>query len=91
MAIDPATAELAETIADLIAQKLYDNPPTPIPWMNSEEVAKHIGMSTRSLETLRREHRGPLYVRVGYKVVRYAREDVESWMREHSVDPQAGS
>lgn len=54
-----------------------------------EEVAAYLGISPDTINTFRKQGRGPRYTRVG-KLVRYRLEDVEEWLARHTVDPEVG-
>lgn len=56
------------------------------PLLNTNELAKWLGISERAIERWRegKVSGGPPYVRVG-KVVRYRRADVEKWLQEREV------
>jgi predicted DNA-binding transcriptional regulator AlpA len=49
-------------------------------FIGPEDLAKWLQISPRTIQQWRARRQGPPYVRVSYKQVRYAVEDVESWL-----------
>ena len=47
--------------------------------MTTEQVAKILGLSARTLETLRLRGGGPEYIKLG-RSVRYEHGDIENWI-----------
>lgn len=69
------TAELARALATASAPA--QSPASDAPeYLTTREAAALLGVSTRTLEALRAEGRGPRYVRVG-RAVRYPRDTVQ--------------
>lgn len=56
--------------------------------MTTEELAAHLRVKPKTLANWRYLGRGPVYVKDG-GLVRYRREDVEAWERDHTVHPTA--
>ncbi len=56
--------------------------------MTTEELAAHLRVEPKTLANWRYLGRGPIYVKDG-GLVRYRREDVEAWERDHTVRPTA--
>jgi len=52
------------------------------PYLNTKQAAHHLGMSTRTLETMRRIRTGPPFRRHGGGV-RYHIDDLDAWSRAH--------
>ena len=44
--------------------------------MHPKETALMLGLSTRTLEKWRLDNRGPRYIRIGTRIVRYRRGDI---------------
>ncbi|HLU40288.1 MAG TPA: helix-turn-helix domain-containing protein [Planctomycetota bacterium] len=51
--------------------------------MTPEEVCEQLGITPWLLERMRRDGRGPRCVRIGHRTVRYAVEDVRTWLESH--------
>jgi excisionase family DNA binding protein len=54
--------------------------------LTPREVAARLALTVSALERMRRERRGPAYVRVG-RLVRYAPEDLARYIAEQRVEP----
>ena len=48
--------------------------------MRTPEAAKHVGLSTSTLEKLRLRGDGPVYRKAGRKIVVYRLEDLDAWL-----------
>lgn len=48
--------------------------------LDPTEVGEILGLSARSLERWRSEGRGPVYVRLSARRIRYRRADVDRWI-----------
>jgi predicted DNA-binding transcriptional regulator AlpA len=59
--------------------------------LKPREVAAAVGISTAMLARLRQEQRGPAYVRLGHRTVRYRQRDVEAWKTAQRVTTGKGS
>jgi hypothetical protein len=57
-------------------------PDSPIasPWLNTERAAQYIGYGVPTLERYRLSGAGPVYSRVGRRVL-YHVDDLDEWMR----------
>ncbi len=53
------------------------------------EAAKILGASRQTLANWRLQRRGPKYFSVGTRFIRYKLADLEAWMAEHTIDPNA--
>lgn len=55
--------------------------PTPhgVRHLNSDQLAKRLGVSPRQVERMRQEGSGPPFIRVGLRAVAYAEADVLAW------------
>lgn len=49
--------------------------------LDSESTAALLGISPRTLEGWRRRGRGPRFLRLSHRVVRYRRSDLAKWLR----------
>jgi excisionase family DNA binding protein len=55
------------------------------PWMTTPEAALYVRLSRRTLEDYRCHGGGPRYSRPSGNVVRYHRDDLDSWIRERTA------
>jgi predicted DNA-binding transcriptional regulator AlpA len=53
-------------------------------YMNTEELAKFLGMGVSTIEQLRLNGNGPKFVKFGKKAIRYQVDDVIQWGRKYS-------
>ena len=66
--------KLAREFEDLAAQAAALPPPTPVPlpphpeYLTTKQVAVLLGVSTKGLENMRAQGRGPKFVRIGNRV-----------------------
>jgi hypothetical protein len=71
------------------------NPPTsiartnPDPLFTTEEAARFLGLSPGTMRNLRSQQRGPRYVRVLDRRVFYQRADLQRYVAERLIDPEA--
>ena len=54
-------------------------------WMNTEELAKYIKMSTEQLELWRKENYGPCYLRMGKRKVVYPKRFIADFIVANPV------
>jgi excisionase family DNA binding protein len=50
--------------------------------LTTAEAATYLSLSPRTLESWRSQLRGPQYVKVSGKAIRYRPEDLEQWVNE---------
>ena len=71
------------------------DPPTPLPprFLRTSEAARQLGLSGRTLEKHRTYGTGPLYRKIGGRVV-YALQDLQAWAdrgaKASTSDPGVG-
>lgn len=74
-----------------VAEKAAAGQLLPMPeYLTSPQAAAFLGMTSNGLETMRKEGRGPRYVRASGKLVRYRVADLRAFMDAHLVDPSGG-
>jgi len=57
------------------------------PLLSTFDASEYLGVPRQTLANWRtREHTGPVYVRVGRRVM-YRRVDVDAWIEAHLADP----
>jgi len=49
--------------------------------LSESQAAALLRLSTRTLQRYRRDGAGPQYTRLGPRRIRYARSDLEAWLR----------
>jgi predicted DNA-binding transcriptional regulator AlpA len=52
-------------------------------------AAHKLGVSTRTLDQWRAQHRGPPYL-VMEKQIRYDEAEIDAWLKSKTIDPEAG-
>jgi hypothetical protein len=52
--------------------------------LRPEDAARRLGLTVRTLEMWRRRKRGPRFVRLTARVIRYPLPDLEAFIREHA-------
>ena len=55
------------------------------PFLNTAEAAFYVGLSSRTLEKMRTEHRGPRWREHG-RYIRYHIDDLDEWSRGEQPD-----
>lgn len=73
---------------------MFDQPtPTPHRFLRTSEAARHLGLSGRTLEKHRTYGTGPIYRKIGGRVV-YALADLQAWAdrgtKASTSDPGVG-
>ena len=56
----------------------------PNDMLTTKQVAAWLGLSATTLEIWRTEGRGPPFVRLSPRMVRYRRSDVQAWLTERT-------
>jgi predicted DNA-binding transcriptional regulator AlpA len=57
--------------------------------LNDSQVSEIYGLTKPWLRRVRREHRGPRFLRLGNKMIRYRREDIEAYLAAQTVETEA--
>ena len=70
--------EMAQTKRERLKAKNGRRASTEL--LTSFEVADRLGLSPWALTAWRRHHKGPPFVRVGRKTIRYPRRDFDEWL-----------
>lgn len=68
-----------DEIVQLVVARVRDELVTP-EWLTPDQAASYCGLTARGLEELRYRKRGPAYHKVGGRIVRYRRVDLDSWL-----------
>lgn len=56
--------------------------------LSTPEAARHLGIAEQTLRGWRAEGRGPPYVKIGSKLVRYRAADLEAWIKGRVTSPR---
>lgn len=75
---------VAREMADGYATGRYARPPE---YLNTAHAAAFLGLTPAGMETMRKEGRGPAFIRASGKLVRYRVTDLRDWMAQHRVEP----
>jgi predicted DNA-binding transcriptional regulator AlpA len=75
---------VAKEMADGYATGRYVPPPE---YLNTAHAAAFLGLTPAGMETMRKEGRGPAFIRASGKLVRYRVADLNDWMAQHRVEP----
>lgn len=91
---DPNT-DFAASVAREVARELAEGfasgrfaPPSE--YLTSAQAAAFLGLTEGGMETMRKEGRGPRFIRASQKLVRYRVQDLRDWMESFAVTPSEG-
>lgn len=70
----------ADLIAGRVADSLRQDLSSASPWMTPDDAATYLRLTKRGLEDMRAQSAGPRYHRVGSRLVRYHRADLDCWL-----------
>ncbi|MBQ2263151.1 MAG: helix-turn-helix domain-containing protein [Loktanella sp.] len=76
--------EISAELASGYASGRYAPPPE---YLNTAHAAAFLGLTPAGMETMRKEGRGPAFIRASGKLVRYRVADLHGWMAQHRVEP----
>lgn len=74
-----------EEIRDEILEEIKGMETENSKWMNTEELAKYIKMSTEQLELWRKENYGPCYLKMGKRKVVYPKRFIADFIVANPV------
>lgn len=85
---------LVQAIAEAVVRKLAEQrpaPPPPVPtetaeaeWLDAKAAARYLSAQPKTLAEWRERGEGPKWHRMGSRSIRYARADLEAFMRGRS-------
>lgn len=80
--LDPQFVTLAKMIAGNVTDNLHaDPPPEPAsPWLSTEQAARYLGVSVKTMQNWRLDGTGPEYVQRGNKIRRYHVRKLDAWL-----------
>ena len=61
---------------------------TPLPtsvFLTESEAAKYLGISKKTLQRWRFDHKGPAYAKLNNKLIPYYQVDLDEWMKRQRV------
>ncbi|PKN27055.1 MAG: DNA-binding protein [Deltaproteobacteria bacterium HGW-Deltaproteobacteria-21] len=59
--------------------------------IRENEAARRLNVSIQTLRNWRCQGKGPGYVRLGERAIRYVGESLDAWMNARTIDPEARS
>ena len=60
-------------------------PQTPTAFLTKSEAAEYLGISKKTLQRWRFDYKGPTYVKLNGKLIRYHHADLDEWMNQQIV------
>ena len=60
-------------------------PQTPTSFLTELEAADYLGISKKTLQRWRFDHKGPAYAKLNNKLIRYRLADLDEWMNQQLV------
>lgn len=68
-----------DDIVRRVVARMKDELVTP-EWLTPDQAATYCGLTARGLEDLRYRRAGPVASKVGGRIVRYRRADLDAWL-----------
>jgi len=59
--------------------------------LTEEQVAQRWGFAVKTLQSWRAQRRGPKFVRFSQRMVRYRVADIEAFIKDREVEPEAAA
>lgn len=56
------------------------------PYLTTEDAARYLGLSAKSLINWRLARKGPRFVRISHRCVRYRLDDLQEWANSKQVE-----
>ena len=54
-------------------------------FLSESEAAKYLGISKKTLQRWRFDHKGPAYVKLNNKLIRYHLPELDEWMDQQTI------
>ena len=54
-------------------------------FLSESEAADHLGVSKKTLQRWRFDHKGPAYAKLNGKLIRYHQADLDEWMDQQTI------
>lgn len=58
-------------------------------YLKNAQAAAILGLAPGTLSNLRSRGKGPRYIKISPRLVRYTREDIDAWMKAHMHEGSA--
>lgn len=55
--------------------------------LSTAQAAHYIGVTKGCLDRWRLQGKGPPWIRIGTRIIRYRIEDLDEWLRNNRIDP----
>ncbi len=72
-----------------VTSGLIEQPPLQTEILDERQVSRYYGLSKPWLRKARREGRGPRFLRIGQRMIRYRRQDIEEFLADCTVSQGA--
>jgi predicted DNA-binding transcriptional regulator AlpA len=59
--------------------------------LSTRDAAQRLGIAFGTLQNMRSRGEGPAFVRIGRKAVRYRIQDLDAYLAQHTIQPQASA
>tara|TARA_A100001015_G_scaffold279081_1_gene339916 strand:- start:664 stop:882 length:219 start_codon:yes stop_codon:yes gene_type:complete len=60
-------------------------PPFTSIFLTESEAAKYLGISKKTLQRWRFDHKGPAYAKLNNKLIRYHLPELDEWMDQQTI------
>ena len=57
-------------------------------FFSESEAADYLGISKKTLQRWRFDHKGPAYAKLNGKLIRYHQADLDEWMDQQTITPE---
>ena len=54
-------------------------------FLTESEAAKYLGISKKTLQRWRFDHKGPIYAKLNNKLIRYHLPELDEWMDQQTI------
>ena len=54
-------------------------------FLSESEAAEYLGISKKTLQRWRFDHKGPAYAKLNGKLIRYHQADLDEWMDQQTI------
>lgn len=92
MLIGKNGAQLVRSVSQSGRMQTHDAPTTPTPQgelLDTDQAARIVGLSPRTLKLQRLTGRGPRFVRLSRQTVRYSPADLAEFIASRTINPEA--
>ena len=78
-----------KTLVEELRREFHSILAVPKVWLNEEETAKYLSLSTHLLRKWRCQGGGPEYYRIGNRIL-YNRDLLDGWMQSYRIERDKG-